>query len=160
MIKCFSNFGRNDLAAVNKKEEKHPENPKNIQESSHQCNKHLQNEISKFENLKFIISFGQSAMNSVYEALASDNLSPSFHQPVELKKQFYHVITDAPPEGYSVTIGKEKQKTIHILPFYHPSRRNIFEARHPEISNFTGIEKNTDKEPGSFVKFLRENYRD
>jgi uracil-DNA glycosylase len=159
MIKCFSNFGQNDLANDKRKNEGHPENGKNIQQSSSQCNIHLQNEINEFENLEFIIPFGQSAMNSVYEAIASNNFSPSFHPSIELKKPFYRVITDAPHEGYSVTIGKEKPKTIHILPFYHPSRRNIFESRHHELSDRTNI-KNNSKQPGSFVKILRKKYCD
>lgn len=46
MIKCFSNFGRNDLAAIKKKEEGHPENQKNIQKSSARCNKYLQKKLA------------------------------------------------------------------------------------------------------------------
>ena len=157
MIKCFSNFGQNDLTSDKRKEERHPENGKNIQQSSSQCNIHLQNEINEFENLEFIIPFGQSAMNCVYEAIASNNFRPIFNPPIKLKKPFYRVITDAPPEGYSVTIGK--QKIIRILPFFHPSRRNIFEFKH-RVPDYTNIKKNDDKKLGSFVNYLRENYRD
>lgn len=162
MIKCFSNFGRNGL--VNRKDVGHPENFKNIQQSSSQCITHLQEEISEFGNLEFIIPFGQNAMKCVYEAITSNDFNPSF-QPIELKKPFYQVVAGAPPEGYSFSIGKNKRKTIRIFPFYHPSRRNIFESQHHEILKFTSIEKNSGEknpydEPGSFVKFLREKYCD
>jgi uracil-DNA glycosylase len=158
MIKCFSNIGRNELATYKRKDKGHPENKKNIQLSSSQCNNHLQNEIKEFENLEFLIPFGQSAMNSVYEAMASNNVGPSFHQQIELKKPFYRVIIEAPSDGYPITIGKDNQKTIRILPFYHPSRRNIFESRYPKLSDRTNIKKNSGQKPGSFVKILRENY--
>ncbi|MFA5221931.1 MAG: uracil-DNA glycosylase family protein [Methanoregula sp.] len=159
MIKCFSNLGRDDLTHDKRKEEGHPENGKNIRQSSSQCNIHLQNEINEFENLEFIIPFGQSAMKSICDAIASINFKPSFNPQIVFKKPFYQVITGAPPEGYSVTIGEKKQKTIHILPFYHPSRRNIFEFKYPGVVKHTNIKENDDQKPGSFVKFLRENYR-
>jgi len=158
VIKCFSNFGKDDLASNKRKDVRHPENGKNIEQSSSQCNIHLQNEINEFENLKFIIPFGQIAMRSVYEAIAGNNFQTSFNPPIELKKPFYRVITDAPPEGYSVTIGKER--TFSILPFYHPSRRNIFESRYSGVTNRTNIKNIGDQKSGSFVNFLRENYRD
>lgn len=158
MIKCFSNLGQNVLASDKRKDERHPENGKNIKKSSSQCNIHLQKEINELENLEFIIPFGQSAMNCVCEAIANNNFRPSFNPPIELKKPFYRVITDAPPKGYSVKIGRGK--TIHILPFYHPSRRNIFESRYSGVPNRTNIKNIGNQKSGSFVNFLRENYRD
>jgi len=95
-------------------------------------------------------------MNSVYEAIVSYNFSPSFYPLIDLKKPFHRVITEAPYEGYSVVIGKEK--TISILPFYHPSRRNIFESWNTDVLHFTNIENNCIP-PGSFVNILRKKYR-